>query len=623
MGREAFLTRLSLGRSAYEPPEPAAGSSRAPGRGGADSDGALRTGQTPPHEEAGHQRRYDDRGRPVNPESRALDRELRAAQNDVLAAVGVVERNKIRNPSRAAIFPQQKDAQVVERVKTEEFCGTLVAIFGTLLRYSGVWWVNALLDRIMVYRYPDDLSFAEIVALQYRAVGPMTFFFAGLPAQLLSMITNDGDNWASLLIACLNEALYRAKASRATVKRVQRWKPWIRSIISWSIEVAFSPILVHAAGQRLLLIPASQTLPPLESFIPFSATSPLKFGQPLKPWNRQHFRINLLKMILSPAVFVTAWRQEMMKIQRDMYEPLERGILTPDNPDIYTIDEATERRRARKARVQRKQRSAKHKWARRFLASLGWTRHSSSEEPAVLPSDGRTESMNSEMAGTEGSGPPPHEVAAGASTDDGSGRAIGQTGQQHGMDPMTPLESPTEGTRNAWRRPDATVRIASRDEGSGVVSLEIRLPEVLQQEAAASRDGSGMDQGSDHGANSRRLHRVTQLAGEPAEMLGSLVNYTFAELVLLPLKAVGLRHVAVSVASMLLLRHAPPALVRSGARAIVEQWPDPASWLTRRNGIYLGRVALCCGLEMLAGLSIWGIECVAVTVLGRRWFGWR
>src|SRR4051812_2885260 len=36
---------------------------------------------------------YDEHGHPINPASRAYGRAMRAAQNDILAAVGVVVRN--------------------------------------------------------------------------------------------------------------------------------------------------------------------------------------------------------------------------------------------------------------------------------------------------------------------------------------------------------------------------------------------------------------------------------------------------------------------------------------------------------------------------------------------------
>ncbi|KAI9681654.1 MAG: hypothetical protein M1829_000853 [Trizodia sp. TS-e1964] len=86
MGRQAYITRLALGRSAYEPPERPAETSTPEAPSSPPSTNTLGTFGNQFHN---YVQKYDSRGRPVNPASRAMSRILIRAQNDVLATVGV------------------------------------------------------------------------------------------------------------------------------------------------------------------------------------------------------------------------------------------------------------------------------------------------------------------------------------------------------------------------------------------------------------------------------------------------------------------------------------------------------------------------------------------------------
>lgn len=77
-----------------------------------------------------------------------MGRALRDAQNDILAAVGVVERKRVHIAGFP--LPPPKDPHVIKQVEAEDLSGSLVAIVGTLTRYAGTWWVSALHDRILV-----------------------------------------------------------------------------------------------------------------------------------------------------------------------------------------------------------------------------------------------------------------------------------------------------------------------------------------------------------------------------------------------------------------------------------------------------------------------------------------
>ncbi|KAK8158846.1 hypothetical protein BKA80DRAFT_344621 [Phyllosticta citrichinensis] len=595
MGRDAFLTRLVLGRSAYGPPE------RFP-------EGSIVVGPETRVSQVPHERvqMYDEHGHPVNPDARALGRALRDAQNDVLAAIGVVERKRV-HLSTGASLPAQKDPSIVSRVEAENLSGTVIAIVGTLARYTCMWWASALQDRILTFDYDPDLPFVQLVGNQYHISG---FFTAGLPAQLMSMITNDGDLWASLAISAVDETVLRSDLSRKERLRIQRWKPLVQGILSIAIELAFSPIILHAAYQRLLLVPASQYLPTRQAF------------NPCTPVLRQQlsFLVNDLSvtnlvglfggLATSPAVMIVAWRHSIMRIQRLMYESVEKGVLVPDNPDMYTTGEVFERRRYQDVDFIQWKGTQEHSWVNRLFSFLNWTwtvdapGGSSSIQP---PSNDAPDSGGAEPQATIGETAPPRDIV------DTEGRSG--------------AESPADTA--AQQQGNATVRIASRDENTGVVSIEIALPEVVEEVAQHEID-TGNQLGNEHEresgrgphnenrSNQRRRHRVTQLAEEPAEMLGSWINFTLSDWVLLPAKAIGLRMMARGLLQAL----APESRATS---RVFPCWPSRSDFTgdgLHRLGVYAGRIGVCCAIEVVLGLGLWGCECLAVTTIGRRYFQW-
>lgn len=494
-------------------------------------------------------------------------------------------------------------------------------------------------DMWQAYDYPQELSFYELVSAQLQWAGPTAFFLAGLPAQLISMITNDGDLWASLVVSLIDDAIFRSRLSRKTRVAILRWKPFIRKLIAISIELGFAPIVLHAGYQRLFLAPPSQLLPPISAFNPWSSSSPIQAIAFSGHLRLDNIRSWLGAISTSPVIMIITWRRAMIRIQRLMYEPLEKGILSPDNPDQYTADEASERRRALENEAAENV-QPNNSWSNWFFACLNWSwRVDMSRGVSGNTVGGLLSANRSQEPATDGNQSAGEQRPETPTDDAEQSRNPRTPSVQERHASSTSPHSFSDSNRHHDDDRDATVRIASRDEGSGVVSLEIALPEELQNGTSSSRrnnESEPQDSSSGHHQkrvsgsrrSRKRTHRVTQLAEEPAEMLGSWVNFTFSDWVLLPLKAVGLRMIAISYLRFVSSRssNAPlPVLVN---RVYSPWWPAlTGEDLTsepglRKLGAFAGRVGLCCSLEILFGLGLWGFECIAVTVLGKRYFGW-
>jgi len=91
------------------------------------------------------QQQYNSRGHPVNPQSRAYDRRIRAAANDVLSVVGVVERKF----SDGAVDPtsNRRSSRVFS---TEDAIGLVIDIVSYSSYGFATWWINIILTRLLV-----------------------------------------------------------------------------------------------------------------------------------------------------------------------------------------------------------------------------------------------------------------------------------------------------------------------------------------------------------------------------------------------------------------------------------------------------------------------------------------
>ena len=177
---------------------------------------------------------YDERGNPINPRAREYGRRSREAQNDVLAAIGVVE----KRPSPSDNLPGTYEEQL-EQLENEDSVGNAIALFSTLSGNLCTWWVGSLRDRILVglpfpwecnsyifvktFRFRDSLHFSQIAASEYEVSG-YSIVYAGFVPRLLSTVGVQATVYMALVFRPLDNILFRARATRKTRLLVQRWR---------------------------------------------------------------------------------------------------------------------------------------------------------------------------------------------------------------------------------------------------------------------------------------------------------------------------------------------------------------------------------------------------------------
>ena len=88
---------------------------------------------------------FDDRGNPINPRAQQHGREFRRAQNDVLSAIGFLERRQ--SSSQDLPGPYEERLSLLE---TEHSVGEAIGQVSRPVMKVSTWWVASIKDRIIV-----------------------------------------------------------------------------------------------------------------------------------------------------------------------------------------------------------------------------------------------------------------------------------------------------------------------------------------------------------------------------------------------------------------------------------------------------------------------------------------
>ncbi|ORY12148.1 hypothetical protein BCR34DRAFT_624494 [Clohesyomyces aquaticus] len=608
MGRQAYLTRLALGRSAFETAPSTPENARLTSAPDVDNQ------------------RYDERGHPVNPLAREHGRRFREAQNDVLAAIGVVERRRSPSDDLPGAYEER-----LERLESEDSAGNMIALASTLAENLCSWWLGSLRDRIMTFRMGTRLSFTDIVASEFRTSGA-GLIYAGFYPRLISTVSIQASVYAALVFQPVNRLLATTRASRPTRAFFQRHSEWINNAFRLAVEIAFYPFAYHSSLQRLGLIPARPLHPRLMSFIPFSSSSPIR--PPVVPSSLTAASlIDFTRSILnSPLVFVCLNHFLERWIYATIYEVIETTVIRPDRPDLEVPDDGVKNRATQILGLRRRTPSPVRNVINKLLVTLGWGTPLPLVDvgPHELPATRRTEpearrtteTAQGRLTNISRLEIPMAHGALRPVNSSVSNVTVAPTSIPELLSPVSPTAS--QGSQND--SDDPRIRITSRE---GIVEMEVRLPpHVLSTRTEVSGPNSPpLIQRGGHPASPSAdqqdvpaYHRVTQLSTEPAQMIGSVFKTQIIGWATLPLRLVVLR----LIASHYVANNQRPGYPTSGTLPYrgLTLLSGLRNLSVQSVGLLLSRLALCGALEVAIDLSLWGCQWVAVTQVGKRLFNW-
>ena len=95
-----------------------------------------------PEDSRSPQQLYDERGRPINPETKRINRDVIRSHNEVMMVIGVAE------PENSAADAQLEAARRPHRY--EDRIGRRLLLAGGVLESAAIWGVNGMRQRILV-----------------------------------------------------------------------------------------------------------------------------------------------------------------------------------------------------------------------------------------------------------------------------------------------------------------------------------------------------------------------------------------------------------------------------------------------------------------------------------------
>ncbi|KAJ5194014.1 hypothetical protein N7491_001348 [Penicillium cf. griseofulvum] len=322
MGRQAYLNRLALGRSPYEAPDNAA----------VDPSNPVRRISSVHADN--YMQQYDTRGHPVNPESRALGKELRRAKNDILSTMGIVVSGEDRNSS----IPNEQ--QKINQIASENDFGLVITTLDQLFIFFGTWWTSSVTGRVQTYRHYAHSALLNVIQSERDTTGILSFYFSGIPAWAMS----------SGLAIARETPLKRVFVSlRDYVQSLTGDSLGVRSLFGLLYTVARNSVLMlsmefymYSTLQSLSLV-SPYGIPGTQFLLPFGRESLLQLPPLPNDFSPHSLGTSLMQLLTSPATLVFLYGYYLRpELEERIYRLIRRHLPKPSLPDELSVRVAFE-----------------------------------------------------------------------------------------------------------------------------------------------------------------------------------------------------------------------------------------------------------------------------------------
>lgn len=316
-------------------------------------------------------------------------------------------------------------------------------------------------------------------------------------------------------------------------------------------------------------------------------------------------------MLTSPVLLVCADHFYERWVYAAIYEAVESSVIRPDSAHVESPETPRRDRTTNILGLQRQSPLFIRNTINKLLVAIGWGQPLMSESAGLTQRPNMSEGQAIDVNGTQITNMTRLELplarTEGLRAADISSNIV--TIPIEAIDAMIrPNTPPTPALEYEQEDNDPRIRITSRE---GIVEMEVRLPPRVLSTHTEVDPAPGIDAEL---PGTRPHHQVTQLSTEPSQMIGAIVKSQIVGLAVLPLKLVILR----LIASHYLTRQGGVAGPLRTVMPLVGFWD--LSW--RTIGIHVSRTALCGALELSIDLTLWGLQYLAVTTMGKKFFGW-
>ncbi|PGH15862.1 hypothetical protein AJ80_05393 [Polytolypa hystricis UAMH7299] len=299
MGRRPYMNLLALGRSPYEAPETPPEDSVVSQTNALESINAD-----------GYVQEYDARGHPINPESKALAKQLRRAKNDILSTMGIVvsgEDGSLR---------VSKERQRLNQLAAENDWGLALATLDQVAMCVSSWWATSLSSRFQTFGRYTHMHLMDVLRIERRRAGFFGFYFGGVPA------------WAASFLL--------------TICRSHFLEPGLNQVCHMTVLFLIVGQTYMFSVLQLLHIVPPFSIPTLSALIPFGQTSLIQ----MPPLPSHISAINIIKfgldILTSPFAMVYLYVSLRPIIEGRIYRIFRRRLPKPDRADSLSVRVALE-----------------------------------------------------------------------------------------------------------------------------------------------------------------------------------------------------------------------------------------------------------------------------------------
>ncbi|KAG5916055.1 hypothetical protein E4U42_007815 [Claviceps africana] len=285
MGMQGPLTAQALGRSPYD--------DVVDGEGQDDSRQPMQ--------------QYDHRGRPINPDTKRLNRDIIRAHNEVMLVIGVAEPEKPWPGAEAT-------SKRIHELHEDGIGFRLGSISRTCVAPVGILGVLGLRQRILIYKRYSHIPFWGLFKQARTNFSIPRDLLAGAPSSLAICYVEE-----QLLPALLMKSIDSQVACRI-----------IRQV--WSYVKAH--LEIHVVLQRMGIISGNLWFPQPSFFIPFTEASPIPRPPPLRDYTIPSLLSWVGGAVVSSTPFlVWVMTQRMLKDFAFALTPLIYSKLPSTIPD--------------------------------------------------------------------------------------------------------------------------------------------------------------------------------------------------------------------------------------------------------------------------------------------------
>ncbi|KAG9553200.1 hypothetical protein KCU71_g13323, partial [Aureobasidium melanogenum] len=249
------------------------------------------TSETAPQSTRSNEQQYNARGEPISIATTRQNEAMIAAKNEVLAAVGVCEKkdkliDRLNEELPDGEYRVQFSDEEWRIIKEgEDDYGELIRMTAETSRNILDWWLLGLRRRLQVSLVSSDLSFVDILSVEWVSLTSNGFFGAirfltigGLAEVTSQLIITFVDWYLGEQILKTSKKIIRLKASTRKRFLLLRCVNYSYKALNALLHLSVYPLASFSCLQQLGLISSKPLLPPKSWLTPWSSASPLHWA---------------------------------------------------------------------------------------------------------------------------------------------------------------------------------------------------------------------------------------------------------------------------------------------------------------------------------------------------------